>query len=593
MGGAEPAFLNIENSLSGRRWQAGRGQTRLAEALSQQAGISDILATVLVNRGIGSDEAAAFLSPRLKDALPDPSGFVDMDRAAEALSHAILHQKPVAVFGDYDVDGATSSALLTNHINSVGGSATAYIPDRMAEGYGPNLPALQKLSDQGAELIVTVDCGTAAFDVLEAARTAGIQVIVVDHHLAEDRLPPALALVNPNRLDCGSGLGQLAAVGVSFLLLIALNRSLREQGHFKDRPEPNLLGFLDLVALGTVCDVVPLTGLNRALVAQGLKVMAERRRLGLTTLADVSRVSGPPGTYHAGFLLGPRINAGGRVGKSDLGFRLLTTNDPQEATGIAVELDRLNQERRRIEQTVQDEAMALAESQGNRAVVTVAGDGWHPGVIGIVASRVKERTGCPALVIARDGSTAKGSGRSIKGVDLGAAVTAARQAGLLVNGGGHAMAAGLTVETARIDELADFLNQRLEASVARAQEGKGLVIDAALSPRGVTLDLMAELEQAAPYGQGNPEPRFALTDCQLVKADIVGGAHVKLIATARGSGGRVEAIAFRVAEEPLGAALLGRARDKAPVHLAGHLRVNHWGGRQTVQLTVEDAADPI
>lgn len=586
------AFLDVERSFSDRRWTPGRGDALLAEAISQRHGLSSILGEVLVNRGIGPDECQAYLEPRLKDLLPDPSGFRDMDVAAAIIARHIIDDRPMAVFGDYDVDGATSSALLIRYMSAVGGRMVPYIPDRMAEGYGPNLPALQKLADDGHELIITVDCGTTAFEVLDAAADLNIRVVVVDHHLAEDRLPTTDALVNPNRLDCSGGHGNLAAVGVTFLLLIALNRELRLNGWFGKRKEPNLLQMLDLVAVGTVCDVVPLTGLNRALVAQGLKVMANRRQLGLTTLGDIARLVGSPSTYHAGFLIGPRLNAGGRVGRSDLGVRLLTTDDPEEATGIAVELDRLNQERQRIEKIVLEEALAVSASQDNRAVIVADGEGWHPGVIGIVASRLKDRTGRPAIVIAREGDTAKGSGRSIKGVDLGAAVTAARQAGLLVNGGGHVMAAGLTVESSKIGELADFLNERLGSQVTDAARSRSLTIDGAISPSGATNDLVNELEMAGPYGSGNPEPRVAVSDCRLIKADIVGGQHVKLIAAGK-SGGRLEAIAFRVAEEPLGAALLGRARDHRPVHLAGHLRLNYWGGRQTVQLTVDDAADTV
>lgn len=586
------AFLGIERSLSDRRWTRGQGDERLAEAISQRHGLSILLGEVLANRGVGLDECLSYLEPRLKDLLPDPSRFKDMDAAAAILAEHVVQNRRMAVFGDYDVDGATSSALLIRYMDAVGARMAPYIPDRMAEGYGPNLPALERLAGDGHELIITVDCGTTAFEVLDAAAEKGIRIVVVDHHLAEDRLPRADALVNPNRLDCSGGNGNLAAVGVTFLLLIAINRALRNQGWFSERKEPDLLQMLDLVAVGTVCDVVPLTGLNRALVAQGLKIMGNRRQLGLTTLGDVARLIGPPSTYHAGFLIGPRLNAGGRVGRSDLGVRLLTTDDPEEATGIAVELDRLNQERQRIEKTVLEEALQVANSQDNRAVVVAAGEGWHPGVIGIVASRLKDRTGRPAIVIARDGSVAKGSGRSIKGVDLGAAVTAARQAGLLINGGGHVMAAGLTVESSRIDALSEFLNDRLESRVTEVSRARSLTIDGAISPSGATQTLVTELEKAGPFGSGNPEPRVAVSDCKLVKADIVGGQHVKLIVAGK-SGGRLEAIAFRIAEEPLGAALLGRARDHRPVHLAGHLRLNHWGGRQTVQLTVDDAADPI
>lgn len=589
---AAPAFLDIERSFAGRRWSHGSGDRRLAEAICQRQGLPSLLADVLVNRGIELDDCEAYLDPRLRDLLPDPSSFTDMDSAAGLIADVIQSGRSLAVFGDYDVDGATSSALLTRYVQAAGGRIATYIPDRLAEGYGPNLPAIRKLAEAGHDLIVTVDCGTTAFDVLDAAAEQGIRLVVVDHHLAEDRLPKVQALVNPNRLDCRGGHGYLAAVGVTFLLLIAVNRELRKRGWFGDRAEPKLLEMLDLVAIGTVCDVVPLNGLNRALVAQGLKVMANRRQLGLRTLGDTARLTGPPSTYHAGFLLGPRINAGGRVGKADLGVRLLTTDDPEEATAIAIELDRLNQERQRIEKAVLEQALAQADTQDNRAVVMVDDEGWHPGVIGIVASRLKDRTGRPAIVLSREGESAKGSGRSIRGVDLGAAVTAARQAGLLINGGGHVMAAGLTVESARIGELGEFLNDRLSASVSVASRKRALTIDGAIAPGGATTSLVEDMARAGPYGAGNPEPRVAVTDCKLVKADIVGENHVKLVAAGK-SGGRLEAIAFRAAEEPLGAALLGRARDGRPVHLAGHLRLNHWGGRVTVQLTVEDAADPV
>ena len=585
-------FLQVERSLTGQRWRRGAASERTIAALSQRHQLSDILASTLANRDIGIDEAPGYLEPRLRDLLPDPSSFADMDRAAELIAAHVADGRRMAVFGDYDVDGATSSALLIRYLRAVGADAGCYIPDRIAEGYGPNLPALEKLAGDGHELIVTVDCGTAAFDVLDAAHDKGINVIVVDHHLAEARLPKTAALVNPNRLDCTGGHGNLAAVGVAFLLLIAVNRQLRERGWFKDRREPNLLQFLDLVAVGTVCDVVPLTGLNRALVAQGLRVLANRRQTGLTALSDIAKLNGPPSAYHAGFLIGPRINAGGRVGLADLGVRLLTTDDREEAVGIAVELDRLNAERRRIEQTVLDEALALAGRQDNRAVVVIAGEGWHPGVIGIVASRLKERTGRPAFVIARDGATAKGSGRSLKGVDLGGAVTAARQAGLLINGGGHSMAAGITVESDRIEAFADFMHDRLAEQVEKARQDRALVLDGAVAASGVTLQLAEELQRAGPYGSGNPEPRIAIPEAKLVKADIVGGQHVRANIAGRGKGW-VGAISFRSAEEPLGRALLGRARDNRPLHLAGHLRIDHWQGSPRVQFQIEDAADVV
>jgi len=586
-----PAFLGVGQSVTGRRWIAAidPAQERLAQAMAQKLGLPEIVAGLLVSRGVTPDEAPGYLEPRLKDLLPDPSCFADMDRTAELVAACVRQDRPIAIFGDYDVDGATSSALLYRFLQAAGGTVRYYIPDRMTEGYGPNIAALRKLHAEGAALVLTVDCGIAAFDVLEQAAEEGISVAVIDHHLAESRLPRAAAIVNPNRTDCGSGLGYLAAVGVAFMLAIAVNRTLRAAGWFSQRKAPDLMGLLDIVALGTVCDVVPLVGLNRALVAQGLKVMARRQSLGLTTLADVARVNGPPGTYHAGFLLGPRVNAGGRVGKADLGARLLTTDDREEAVGIAMELDRLNDERKRIEANVLEEALARVEGQDNRAVTIVAAEGWHPGVIGIVASRLKDRTGRPSLVVALDGALGKGSGRSIRGVDLGAAVTAARQAGLLINGGGHAMAAGITIASDRLDAFSDFLEERLATPVAQARTGSGLKIDGSVAVQGISIDLAETMQRAGPFGAGNPEPRIAVTDAKLVKADVVGENHVRVILSGR-TGGRATGIAFRATDGPLGAALLGNARKGGSMHLAGHLRVDHWQGAARAQFIIEDAA---
>lgn len=588
---APQAFLGVERSLTGRRWRGGSGteRTRLVQALVQRLGIPDIVAEVLANRGVGLDDAVGYLEPRLRDLLPDPSLFVDMDRAAALIARCVRERRRIAVFGDYDVDGATSSAVLLRYLRAVGGEVASHIPDRITEGYGPNLPALERLHAAGAELIVTVDCGTAAFEVLDAAAERDISVVVVDHHLAEARLPKAAAVVNPNRLDCPSGHGYLAAVGVAFLLAIAVNRDLREAGWFDGRPAFELMSLLDLVALGTVCDVVPLVGLNRALVAQGLKVMSQRRTLGMTVLADIARLQGPPGTYAAGFLLGPRVNAGGRVGKADLGTRLLTTEDRDEALAIATELDRLNDERRRIEAAVLEEALGRVTGGDNRAVAIVADHGWHPGVIGIVASRLKDRLQRPAFVVSLADGVGKGSGRSVPGVDLGAAVTAARQAGLLVNGGGHAMAAGITIDQDRLDDFGAFMDERLGAAVDRAGRDPSLVIDGAVAVGGLSAALAEQLLQAGPYGAGNPEPRLAVPAAELFGADIVGKTHVRATLGGR-SGGRIPAIAFRSADGPLGAALLGHARQGRPLHLAGHLRLDHWQGSPRAQFVIEDAA---
>jgi single-stranded-DNA-specific exonuclease len=590
--GDDGAFLGVTQSLSGRRWRSRLTDERAAQALAQRLSVPEIIGRVLAARGVDPDEAATYLAPTLRASLPDPSEFRDMDKAAARLARAITEGESVAVFGDYDVDGATSSALLRRFFAAVGRDLEVYIPDRQREGYGPNTPALLKLGEAGAQVIVTVDCGTAAHEPLAAAAEAGIDVVVVDHHLAEPGLPPAHALVNPNRLDERAGHGQLAAVGVAFLLVVAVNRALRAAGWYGDgRPEPDLLQWLDLVALGTVCDVVSLTGLNRTLVIRGLEAIAGRGNLGLATLADVAGLKERPGTYHLGYILGPRINAGGRVGRADLGVRLLTTGDADEALTIAHRLDALNDERKTIESAVEAAAVAQVEGQGPPAgaLVVAAGEGWHPGVIGIVASRLKERYRRPAFVLAQEGEAAKGSGRSIAGVDLGGAVTAARQAGLLINGGGHAMAAGLTVASARIEELADFLAGRVADQVAAAATADSLGLDGALSVGGATPELLEILESAGPYGAGNPEPRFAVPGARIVRADVVGADHVRCI-LAGGEGGRLKAIAFRSLESPVGQALLN-ARGGA-LHVAGHLRADTWRGETGVQLFIDDAADP-
>ncbi|HTU13029.1 MAG TPA: single-stranded-DNA-specific exonuclease RecJ [Allosphingosinicella sp.] len=552
----------------------------------------DLVDRLLMARGVTRDELARHRRPTLREFMPDPSVFRDMDKAAERLADAVQAGEHVTIFGDYDVDGATSAALLILLLRQLGLEAKPYIPDRLMEGYGPSGEALVRLAEAGASLIVTVDCGAQAFEALAMAKAAGVDVVVVDHHKCASRLPDGFAIVNPNRLDEtdeGAAQGHLAAVGMAFLLGAALLRTLRGRGWFAGRGEPKLIELLDLVALGTVADVAQLRGLNRAFVTQGLKVMAGRRNLGLSALADAARLDRAPECRDLGFALGPRINAGGRVGKSDLGVRLLTTGDPEEARAIAEELDRLNEERRAIEAAVCEAAEALAETQGNRAVALVAAPGWHPGVIGIVAGRLKEKLHRPAIVVAlgEDG-VGKGSGRSVSGVDLGAAVLAAKDSGLLLAGGGHAMAAGLTVAGDRIEALADFLDARLAADVARSRDDRALLLDALLAPGGVSAAYCDAIEAGGPYGAGWPGPHVAAGPVSIVKADVVGNGHLRVIA-AGADGRRVKAIAFRMAESPLGQALLATPPHRK-LWLAGRIKRDDYNGGGAAELHLEDAA---
>lgn len=585
------AFLGVARSASGRLWRRRAGDERLGLAIAQRLGLSDLMGQLLAARGQDLDSADSYLTPRLRDLMPDPAQFKDMAAASARLADAIEAGEQIAIFGDYDVDGATSTALLTRFLRAVGARPPlVYVPDRMKEGYGPNVPALQALRDQGARIVVTVDCGITAFAPLEAAKAAGLDVIVVDHHVAEPRLPVAVAVVNPNRLDEPKGYGQLAAVGVAFLVVVALNRTLRQRGHYSEaRPEPDLLQWLDIVALGTVADVVPLTGINRALVTQGLKVMAARGNAGLVALSEVARINEKPSAYHAGFLLGPRVNAGGRVGRSDLGARLLATDDLAEARVLAAELDALNTERRAIETTVLEAAIAAAEAQAADSpyLICVAGSDWHAGVIGIVAGRLKERYQRPSCVIALENGIGKGSGRSVGNIHLGNAIIAAREAGILEKGGGHAMAAGFEVAEDRLAELQAFLASRFDTHMNGERLIPVLDLDAAIQPRAATTDFVGALERMGPFGAGNAEPRFVLPDVRLAFADIVGGAHLRLQIEGA-DGARLKAIAFRAAENELGA-LLTTARGQR-LHLAGHLRRDTWQGRDSVQLIVEDAA---
>lgn len=554
---------------------------------------ADIVTQILLSRGVPQDDLDRHRTPTLRGFLPDPSAFNDMDLAAERIAQAIVSGEKITVYGDYDVDGATSAALLIRLLRMVGCDAEYYIPDRLLEGYGPSGEALVKLAENGSSLIVTVDCGAMAYEALEMARDAGVDVIVVDHHKCAHELPKAAALVNPNRLDEtdeAASFGHLAAVGVAFLLAIALTRTLRTQGYFASRAEPDLMSLLDLVALGTVADVAALHGLNRAFVAQGLKIMSQRRNVGMAALIDASRLKRAPICSDLGFALGPRINAGGRVGESTLGVRLLTTEDPDEAAAISAQLSSLNEERRAIEAEVQQAAESQIAVQHNRAVVVVSGTGWHPGVIGIVAGRIKEKTGKPALVIALDTASGegKGSGRSISGVDLGAAIIAAREEGFLVAGGGHAMAAGLTVKSNQLDAFSDWLDERLAGAVSRAQASQSLKLDLSVAPRGLHPDLVNALEEGGPYGIGWPGPKVAVGPVHLIKADIVGTDHLRLIVGGN-DGGSLKAIAFRAAETDMGQAILHAAKGRK-LWLAGRAKIDDWGNRPAAELHLEDAA---
>ena len=592
--GDQTAFLGVERSASGRRWRLrGVADDGAAAAIATQLAIPEILARLLTQRGVGIEEAARFLSPRLRDQLPDPAHLKDMDRAVERLVRAIREREKIVVFGDYDVDGATSAALLLRFFAAVGAAGGLYVPDRMREGYGPNTPALLRLKAEGAGLVVTVDCGTTAHDALAAARAAGLDLIVIDHHVGEPLLPSAIAVVNPNRLDEGSAHGHLAAVGVAFLLAVAANRALREAGWYRDRPEPDLMQWLDLVALGTVCDVVPLTGLNRALVAQGLKVAQRGDNPGMAALALIAAGTGRAAAidaYHLGFVLGPRVNAGGRVGVADLGARLLSTDDKALAAEWAQLLDGHNKERREIEARTLESAIELVERQNAQSPVLVfaAGEDWHPGVIGIVAARLRERYERPAVVVALADGIGRGSGRSVPGLALGSAVIAARQAGLLLSGGGHAMAAGFTVAADRLIELREFLAARLDDGLDRAILAPELAIDAALSAEAARGELLSQLDALAPFGSANPEPRFAFPMVRAAYVEPVGNGHLRLRVTNALGGGQLNAIAFRSADTPVGK-LIAEAKGRA-IHLAGHLRRDTWRGGDAVQLVVDDAA---
>ena len=591
---ASPAMSNVlgvASSITGKAWRWRGGNMEIGDTLHGLG--NDIVRQLLLSRGVAPEDIERHRNPTLRDFLPDPSLFRDMDVAAERLAQAVLTGETVTVYGDYDVDGATSAALLIRLLRMLGHNARYYIPDRLLEGYGPSGEALVRIAQDGSSLIVTVDCGAMAHEALDMAHRAGVDVIVVDHHKCAPELPRAAALVNPNRLDESdeaAAHGHLAAVGVAFLLAVALVRTLRQRGYFSDRPEPPLMALLDLVALGTVADVAALHGLNRAFVAQGLKVMARREGTGMAALIDASRLSRAPKCSDLGFALGPRINAGGRVGEATLGVRLLTTEDASEAQMIAAQLSALNEERRAIEAMVQEAAEAQLAGQHNRAVHVLAGQGWHPGVIGIVAGRIKEKTGKPSLVIALDEETGqgKGSGRSISGVDLGAAIIAAREHGMLLAGGGHAMAAGLTIAQDKLGLFTDWLDSHLSPAVQRAGAEQVLALDLSLASGGLTPELVETLESAGPYGVGWPGPRVAVGPVRLVKADVVGNGHLRLIAAGR-DGRSFKAMAFRAADSELGQTLLHGARGRA-LWLAGRVKLDDWGSRPAAELHLEDAA---
>ncbi|WP_027243459.1 single-stranded-DNA-specific exonuclease RecJ [Leisingera daeponensis] len=577
------SFLGVEQSLSGRRWVGpGVEVDRASEMMAQQTGLPRSVCQVLARRGVSAMEAKGFLEPKLKELLPDPREMKDMEAAAARFLQAVQRKQRIAVFADYDVDGGSSAALLLVWLRQMGLEATLYIPDRIDEGYGPNVPAMQELA-AAHDLIICVDCGTLSHEPIAAAK--GADVIVLDHHLGGETLPDCVAVVNPNRQDESGDLGYFCAAGVVFLMLVEAGRQMREAG----AKGPDLMALLDLVALATVADVAPLIGANRALVRQGLKVMAARKRPGLVALSDVSRMDSAPSTYHLGFLLGPRVNAGGRIGKADLGARLLSTDNPHEAAALAERLDQLNTERRDIENAVRAAALDQAEARGLEApLVWAAGEGWHPGVVGIVASRLKEAAGRPAVVIGFDGEEGKGSGRSVSGVDLGASIQRLAAEGLLVKGGGHKMAAGLTVMRDKLEPAMERLSELLAKQGAGQGGPADLKLDGALMPGAATVELIGQIEQAGPFGAGAPAPRYALPDLQVRFAKKVGESHLKL-SLSDGMGGGVDAICFGAFDTALGPRLL--EHGGARFHFAGRLEINTWGGRQSPQLRLEDAAE--
>jgi single-stranded-DNA-specific exonuclease len=580
------AAFGVARSFTGRRWLLKSVDDAIERELLRE--ISPVLARLLALRGITLAEAADYLTPKLKTLLPEPNSLKDMEAAVARVSTALAGGEPIAVFGDYDVDGSTSAALLSDFLTALGAAPRIYIPDRMTEGYGPSAHAMRVLQAEGAKLVITVDCGAAAIAALTEAQSLGLDVVVLDHHRVEAS-PPAIAHVNPNQPGDISGLGHLCAAGVTFLFLVALNRHLRAAGFYEARgiAEPDLRLFLDLVGLATICDVVPLNGVNRAFVRFGLGQIGALSRPGLAALAGVAGAKGPFTPYHLGFVFGPRINAGGRVGRSSLGVDLLTARDPEKAGEFALLMDLHNRERQAIEKQILEEALAQGATQANAPFVLVSGEGWHPGVVGIVAGRLKERFGKPAFVAGFEGGMGRGSARSIPGIDLGGIIRAAAEARVIEYGGGHAMAAGFSLMAGQLDGFRRFVEDRFSGTGAALAAANDLSLDAVSSPAGANLALAQELAQAGPYGAGNPEPLLGLPDVRVAYADVVGGAHVKL-RLAGGDGSILDAIAFRAAGTPLGAGLLAARGGR--VHVAGRLRQDDWNGRVRVQLEIEDAA---
>lgn len=586
----KPALEHLK-PVSGQRWQNALDETgeKKAERLALTTGLPLVIARLLTHRGVGAEDVDAYLEPRLRDLMPDPHVLQDMEKGAARIAKAIRDAEEITVFGDFDVDGATSVALVVRYLAACGLKPRFYIPDRLTEGYGPNEEAMRQIRSEGASLCIMLDCGTLGHGALNAAQEAGLDVVVIDHHQAGETLPPAVAIINPNREDDISGLGHLCAVAVGFLTLVAVNRALREEGFFADRPEPDLLALVDLVALGTVCDVVPLTGLNRAFVRLGLKVMASGSNPGLRALRDVARADGPPNPYHLGFLLGPRINAGGRIGEADMGARLLMSHDEGKIDLLARELDTLNAQRQAIEADMLAEAMQKAPEETNEPFVLAAGEGWHPGIVGLVAARLKERFSLPAFAIAFHEADAPGSGsaRSIPGVDLGRVVRDAVEKGLLLKGGGHAMAAGFKIEKGAVADFSAYLAEQLSAMVASADALTARVVEGEISAGAATVDLLDRLEAVGPYGAGNQEPLFLLPAHRISGVKLAGTSHVSFYAQ-DAQNRSIRGIAFRAYERPLGQFLLEKNGGYA--HLLGTLKPNYWQGKTTVSLHLVDAS---
>jgi single-stranded-DNA-specific exonuclease len=587
------AFLNVERSLKGRRWVARLKDQRLAEAIAQKNDLPEILGRVMAARGVGIDEAEAWLNPTLRGLMPKPSDMMDMEKGASRLADAIMAGEKIGIISDYDVDGVSSAALMLRFLRSVGSDAKVYIPDRISEGYGPSAQAVTSLKAQGTEVLLTLDCGVLSHDPLAHAADLGLTAIIVDHHQAGVDLPQAYAVINPNRQDDISGQGHLCAAGVVMILIAATNKTLRERRYYSDeRPEPNMLQWLELVALATICDVVPLKGVNRAYVTQGLKIMARRENLGIAALSDVGGLKRRPDTYALGFVLGPRLNAAGRIGHADDALALLVATDKGEAVALAHKLDEMNRKRQQIELRVVDEAYAQAEAAMGQSravsVLVVAAEGWHPGVVGLAAARLKERFGLPAMVLAINAKTghATGSARSISGADLGKAVRAALEAGHIIKGGGHAMAAGLTLDVSKLADVRAFFEAALADEVAMARENH-LSIDGAVTATSASLDLIELLEQAGPYGAGNPSPMFVFPSHRVVYADRAGTDHVRCTLVSA-DGSRIKAIAFRALGTELGEALLSERQH--PLHIAGRLVADEWGAKRVPSVQIEDAA---